>query len=192
MAEAWFVAARPLRRTTAGLESQENRHQRRPPSRRSPIDLDWGPMAAQTLACRIGAGLSSLESARDAAAEAVRQVQSGPPGRAEVDLAFVFISPAHMDEAEVAAEVVRAELAPRHLLGCVAEESSRGSSSSRRVPPWPSGRAAPGGRGRMFPRGPCRSTTGSQSRAFPSSTTPRWLRCSSIHSRSRRARSWRN
>jgi small ligand-binding sensory domain FIST len=78
-------------------------------------------MASQTLACRIGAGLSTLESARDAATEAVREAQAGPPGRTEVDLAFVFISPAHLDEAEAAADVVRAELAPRHLLGCVAE-----------------------------------------------------------------------
>jgi small ligand-binding sensory domain FIST len=78
-------------------------------------------MATQTLARRIGAGLSTLESARDAAAQAVREVRSGPPGWAEVDLAFVFFSPAHLDEAEAGAEVVRAELAPRHLLGCVAE-----------------------------------------------------------------------
>jgi small ligand-binding sensory domain FIST len=78
-------------------------------------------MASQTLARRIGAGLSTLESARDAAAKAVREVRSGPPGWAEVDLAFVFFSPAHLDEAEAGAEVVRAELAPRHLLGCVAE-----------------------------------------------------------------------
>ena len=40
---------------------------------------------------------------------------------AEVDLAFLFLSPAHLDEAEAAAEAVRGELAPRHLLGCVAE-----------------------------------------------------------------------
>ena len=91
-----------------------------------------------------GRGASSLESARDAAAEAVRQVQSGPPGRA-VDLA-VFISPAHMDEAEVAAEVVRAELAPRHLLGCVAEGVLARELELEEVPPWPSGRAALGPR----------------------------------------------
>jgi len=45
----------------------------------------------------------------------------GPLGGAEVDLAFVFLSPPHLVEAEAAAEAVREELAPRHLLGCVAE-----------------------------------------------------------------------
>src|SRR3989442_15419913 len=80
-------------------------------------------MEPQTLACRIGAGLSTSESAWDAATEAARE--AGPPrgarGPAEVDLAFLFLSPAHLDEAEAAAEAVRAELAPRHLLGCIAE-----------------------------------------------------------------------
>jgi small ligand-binding sensory domain FIST len=80
-------------------------------------------MEPQTLACRIGAGLSTSESAWDAATEAARE--AGPPpdarGQAEVDLAFLFLSPAHLAEAEVAAEAVREELAPRHLLGCVAE-----------------------------------------------------------------------
>jgi small ligand-binding sensory domain FIST len=80
-------------------------------------------MEPQTLACRIGAGLSTSESAWEAATEAARE--AGPPraarGQAEVDLAFLFLSPAHLDEAETAAQAVRAELAPRHLLGCVAE-----------------------------------------------------------------------
>ena len=78
-------------------------------------------MASPRLAHRIGAGLSTLESAWDAAAAAVREARSGPLGPAEVDLAYIFLSPAHLDEAEAAAEAVRAELAPRHLLGCVAE-----------------------------------------------------------------------
>jgi small ligand-binding sensory domain FIST len=78
-------------------------------------------MEPQTLACRIGAGLSTSESARDAATDAARDARSGGPGRAEVDLAFVFLSPVHLDEAEAVAEAVREELAPRHLLGCVAE-----------------------------------------------------------------------
>ena len=78
-------------------------------------------MASQTLACRIGAGLSISESAWDAATEAARAARGGALGRAEVDLAFVFLSPEHLDEAEAAAEAVREELAPRHLLGCVAE-----------------------------------------------------------------------
>jgi small ligand-binding sensory domain FIST len=78
-------------------------------------------MALQTLACRIGAGLSTSESAWDAAAEAARDARGGALGRAGVDLAFIFLSPAHLVEAEAAAEAVREELAPRHLLGCVAE-----------------------------------------------------------------------
>ena len=78
-------------------------------------------MEPQTLACQIGAGLSTSESAWDAATEAAREARGGALGRAEVDLAFIFLSPAHLGEAEAAAEAVREELAPRHLLGCVAE-----------------------------------------------------------------------
>jgi small ligand-binding sensory domain FIST len=78
-------------------------------------------MGPQTLACWIGAALSTSESAWDAATEAARDARGGARGRSEVDLAFVFLSPAHLDEAEAAAEAVREELAPRHLLGCVAE-----------------------------------------------------------------------
>jgi small ligand-binding sensory domain FIST len=78
-------------------------------------------MRPQTLGCRIGAGLSTSESAWDAATEAAREARGGPLGGAEVDLAFVFLSPAHLNEAEAAAVAVREELAPQHLLGCVAE-----------------------------------------------------------------------
>jgi small ligand-binding sensory domain FIST len=78
-------------------------------------------MASHALDCRIGAGLSTSESTRDAARKAAREARGGKLGRAEVDLAFVFLSPAYLDEAEAAAEAVREELAPRHLLGCVAE-----------------------------------------------------------------------
>jgi small ligand-binding sensory domain FIST len=76
---------------------------------------------SQTLACRIGAGLSTSESARDAASEAAHEARRDAPARADVDLAFIFLSPAHLGEAEAAAEAVHEELAPRHLLGCVAE-----------------------------------------------------------------------
>src|SRR6266849_3540425 len=69
----------------------------------------------------MGAGLSTSESAWDAVTEAAREAGGGALGGAEVDLAFLFLSPAHLDEAEAAAEAVREELAPRHLLGCVAE-----------------------------------------------------------------------
>ena len=73
-------------------------------------------MASHTLACRIGAGLSTSESAWEAAREAAREARGGALGRAEVDLAFVFLSRGHLEEAEA----VREELAPRHLLGCAA------------------------------------------------------------------------
>jgi small ligand-binding sensory domain FIST len=78
-------------------------------------------MESRTLACRIGAGLSTSEAAWDAATEAAREARGGALARGEVDLAFIFLSPAHLDEAEAAAEAVREELAPRHLLGCIAE-----------------------------------------------------------------------
>jgi small ligand-binding sensory domain FIST len=78
-------------------------------------------VGSQTLTCRIGAGLSTSASARDAAREAAREARGATLDRAGVDLAFVFLSPAHLVEAEAAVEAVREELAPRHLLGCVAE-----------------------------------------------------------------------
>ncbi|HEU0245680.1 MAG TPA: FIST N-terminal domain-containing protein [Gaiellaceae bacterium] len=78
-------------------------------------------MKSEALACRIGAGLSTSPSAREAATEAALVARAGARGRDAVDLSFLFLSPAHLDEVEVAAEAVREELAPRHLLGCVAE-----------------------------------------------------------------------
>jgi small ligand-binding sensory domain FIST len=78
-------------------------------------------MDPQSLECRIGTGLSTSASAWDAATEAARAARRDAGGHAEVDLAFLFLSPAHLDEAGAAAEAVREELAPRHLLGCVAE-----------------------------------------------------------------------
>jgi small ligand-binding sensory domain FIST len=78
-------------------------------------------MESQTIACRIAAGLSTSPWACEAATEAAREARGGARGRVEIDLAFLFLSPAHLDEVEAAAEAVREELAPRHLLGCVAE-----------------------------------------------------------------------
>src|SRR5438034_202495 len=78
-------------------------------------------MRRETLACRIGAGVSTAASAWDAATGAARAARRGGAGRGEVGLAFVFLSPAHLAEADAAVEAVREELAPRHLLGCVAE-----------------------------------------------------------------------
>src|SRR5512132_1597750 len=76
-------------------------------------------MESEALACRIGAGLSTSLSTWEAATEAAREARGD--ARGEVDLAFLFLSPAHLDQVDVAAEAVREELAPRHLLGCVAE-----------------------------------------------------------------------
>jgi len=78
-------------------------------------------MGSDALACRIGAGLSTSQSAWEAATEAARAARGGAGGPDAVDLAFLFLSRAHLDEVEAAAEAVREELAPRHLLGCVAE-----------------------------------------------------------------------
>jgi len=78
-------------------------------------------MERQTLSCRIGAGLSTSESAWNAATEAAHEAGGSSRGQAEIDLAFLFLSSAHLDDAETAAQAVRDELAPRHLLGCVAE-----------------------------------------------------------------------
>src|SRR6266542_3745916 len=91
-------------------------------------------MEPQTLACRIGAGLSTSESAGDAATEAAREARGEALGGAEVDLAFVFLSPAHLVDAEAVAEAVREELAPRHLLGCVAEGVVAGVRELERGP----------------------------------------------------------
>jgi small ligand-binding sensory domain FIST len=91
-------------------------------------------MEPQTFACRIGAGLSTSESAWEAATEAAREARAGTLGGAEVDLAFVFLSPGHLDEAEAVAEAVHEELAPRHLLGCVAEGVVAGVRELERGP----------------------------------------------------------
>ncbi len=69
---------------------------------------------------RIAAGLSRAESTSEAAHEASGEVGTALEG-APVDLAFVFLSPHHLEDAEDAAEAVRAELEPRHLVGCVAQ-----------------------------------------------------------------------
>jgi small ligand-binding sensory domain FIST len=76
-------------------------------------------MAAASGACRIAAGLSTAEATVEAAAEAARAAVAADGAGA--DLAFLFLSPAHLDAAADAASAVRQELAPRHLLGCVAE-----------------------------------------------------------------------
>jgi small ligand-binding sensory domain FIST len=71
-------------------------------------------------ASRIATGLSTAPAAEDAAAEAVRGVRAALGGD-EPELAYLFLSPAHLAEVEIAAAVVREQLRPAHLLGCVAE-----------------------------------------------------------------------
>ena len=65
--------------------------------------VHWSAMESQTLACRIGAGLSTSPSAWQATTEAAREARGGARGRVEVDLAFLFLSSAHLDEVEAAA-----------------------------------------------------------------------------------------
>jgi small ligand-binding sensory domain FIST len=74
----------------------------------------------RTLTSRIAAGLSTTTSAPEAAAEAAREAAAGLEGR-KTDLAFLFLSSAHFDDAAEAAAAVRNELAPRAQLGCVAD-----------------------------------------------------------------------
>jgi small ligand-binding sensory domain FIST len=69
---------------------------------------------------RVGAGLSQLSSARDAAVEAARQAARSLGGR-EADLAFLFLSPDHLGRAAEAALALREELSPRRVAGCVAQ-----------------------------------------------------------------------
>src|SRR3954470_12751915 len=68
---------------------------------------------------RTGAGLSRAAGAAAAGREAARQAADAVGG--EVDLAFLFLSASHLDDAEAAVACVLRELQPRHLVGCVAE-----------------------------------------------------------------------
>jgi small ligand-binding sensory domain FIST len=69
---------------------------------------------------RVGAGVSSAPDAASAAAEAARDVLRELAG-APIDLAFVFLSQHHLDDAPAAAAIVAEGLAPRRLVGCVAQ-----------------------------------------------------------------------
>lgn len=69
---------------------------------------------------RITAGLSTSVSAHDAGVEAARAARA-ELGGATPDLAFVFLSQDHLEHVAEAVEAVQGELAPRHLLGCVAQ-----------------------------------------------------------------------
>ena len=69
---------------------------------------------------RIAAGLSTAERADEAGRAAAREAAEELAGESP-DLAFLFLSPAHLDDAEAAAEAARSILRPRHIVGCVAE-----------------------------------------------------------------------
>jgi small ligand-binding sensory domain FIST len=69
---------------------------------------------------RIAAGLSTrpegAEAVREAASEALAKLQAAP-----VDLAFLFLTPEHLDCVSGAVEALHEALRPAHLLGCVAQ-----------------------------------------------------------------------
>ncbi len=148
-------------------------------------------MEPQTRACRIGAGVSTSESAWQAATEAAREAGGSVPGRGEVDFAFIFLSPAHLVEAEAAAEAVREELAPRHLLGCVAEgvvARVRELEEGPAVAVWAG--ALPGAEIECFHVAAVQTKEGIAVAGFPELDDPLGSsRCSSIPSRSRPGRS---
>jgi small ligand-binding sensory domain FIST len=77
-------------------------------------------MRPETLMCRVGAGLSGAADAVEAAAEAAREARE-TLGGAAVDLAFVFMSADHLDDAEAALWTASTELGAAHLVGCVAQ-----------------------------------------------------------------------
>ncbi len=77
-------------------------------------------MSPVTRTRRVGAGLSVSPVAAEAAVEAARQTH-GLLDAAPVDLAFLFLSAEHFAAGGEALAAVEDELAPRHLLGCVAE-----------------------------------------------------------------------
>src|SRR5919202_3634733 len=77
-------------------------------------------MRPETLTCRVGAGLSAADGAVVAAAEAAREARAALGG-APADLAFLFLSADHLDDAEAALWTASAELAAANLLGCVAQ-----------------------------------------------------------------------
>ena len=77
-------------------------------------------MSPATRTRRVGAGLSVAPTASEASAEAAREARAAAGG-APVDLACLFLSPEHFASAEEALAAVEEELAPRHVLGCVAE-----------------------------------------------------------------------
>jgi small ligand-binding sensory domain FIST len=77
-------------------------------------------MATRTRATRIGAGVSTKGGTADAVVEAARSAGESLGGD-RPDLAFLFLSPPHLDDAPAAAHAIRDELGPGRLIGCVAD-----------------------------------------------------------------------
>jgi small ligand-binding sensory domain FIST len=69
---------------------------------------------------RVAAGLSTAPDAATAGSDAAARAADGLGGE-RPDLAFLFLSPAHVDEAEDAVGAVRERLGAGRLVGCVAE-----------------------------------------------------------------------
>lgn len=69
---------------------------------------------------RIGAGVSQLEAPVEALREAT-SVALADLGGASVDLAFIFMSPHHVDNAEEIVGALHDRIGPRHLAGCAAQ-----------------------------------------------------------------------
>jgi small ligand-binding sensory domain FIST len=77
-------------------------------------------MRPETITCRVGAGLSASTETVAGVAEAAfgaREALGGAP----VDLAFLFLSAEHLDDAEPALAMLDESLRPAHSLGCVSE-----------------------------------------------------------------------
>jgi small ligand-binding sensory domain FIST len=77
-------------------------------------------MRPETMTCRVGAGLSGAQGAVPAAAEAAREARAALGGPSP-DLAFLFLSADHLDDAEEALWTATTELGAENLLGCVAQ-----------------------------------------------------------------------
>ena len=83
---------------------------------------------------RIATALSTAPAAEDAAIEAVAAVK-GPLDGEGPDLAYLFVSPAHLAEVEIAAALVREHLRPAHPLQLRTRPHPRHLPHQPRVPP---------------------------------------------------------
>lgn len=77
-------------------------------------------MRLGTQMTRVAAAGSTSPFAAEAAREAARDAAAGLAG-SDADLAFLFLTPEHIDNAAEAAQAVRDELDGARLVGCVAE-----------------------------------------------------------------------